>query len=96
MFLGRDLPCVGISFGIDRIFAAMELLGLFAMEAMTTTQALVTLFPEHTGRLHAGPDLRGAGIRTEVYAEESELRDLGQPGLRLQQRHPAGVHHRAR
>ena len=76
LFLGRDVPCVGISFGIDRVFAAMELLGLFAAEATTATQALVTFFPETMAAAVAvASDLRRAGIRTEVYAEP---RDLGQ------------------
>jgi histidyl-tRNA synthetase len=76
MFLGRDLPCVGISFGIDRMFDAMALLGLLSDEATTTTQALVTLFSRETAEasFSLAAELRGAGIRTEVYAEPKELR----------------------
>ncbi len=76
MFLGRDLPCVGISFGIDRMFAAMELLGLASAEATTATQALVTLFAPETlaDSFGLAAELRGAGLRTEVYAEPRELR----------------------
>ncbi len=76
MFLGRELPCVGISFGIDRMFDAMAALGLASDEASTTTQALVTLFaPETVAASFAlAADLRRAGIRTEVYADVRELR----------------------
>jgi histidyl-tRNA synthetase len=76
MFLGRDLPCVGISFGIDRIFDAMRLLGLAGGEATTTTQALVTLFAPETlaASFDLARGLRRAGVRTEVYAEPRELR----------------------
>jgi histidyl-tRNA synthetase len=76
MFLGRELPCVGISFGIDRMFDAMALLGLLSDEAGTTTQALVTLFsPETIGpSFSLASELRAAGVCTEVYAEPKELR----------------------
>jgi histidyl-tRNA synthetase len=76
MFLGRELPCVGISFGIDRMFDAMAALGLSSAEATTTTQALVTLFAPETiaASFALAGDLRRAGIRTEVYAEPRELR----------------------
>jgi histidyl-tRNA synthetase len=76
LFLGRDLPCTGISFGIDRIFTAMEALGLFASGETTTTQALVTVFGPETlpAAFALARELRQAGIRTEVYAEPKELR----------------------
>jgi histidyl-tRNA synthetase len=75
-FLGRDLPCVGVSFGVDRMFDAMAELGLLGGDVTTTTQALVTLFsPETAAAAFAlARDLRAAGIRTEVYAEPKELR----------------------
>lgn len=75
-FLGRDLPCVGISFGIDRMFAAMDLLGLQGDAAATTTQALVTLFGTETlaASFALAGELRRAGIRTELYAEPKVLR----------------------
>jgi histidyl-tRNA synthetase len=75
-FLGRDLPCVGLSFGLDRMFDAMAELGLLAGDATTTTQALVTLFSPATAAaaFALAGELRGAGIRTEVYAEPRELR----------------------
>lgn len=74
MFLGRDIPAVGISFGVERIFVAMEEAGLLAGQARTTTQALVTLFPEAVGEAFAlAQTLRIAGVRTEMYPEPKGL-----------------------
>ncbi|HEY7982849.1 MAG TPA: histidine--tRNA ligase, partial [Ktedonobacterales bacterium] len=75
-FLGRDVPCVGVSFGIDRMFDAMAELGLLGGDVTTTTQALVTLFNPGTAAaaFALARALRAAGIRTEVYAEPKELR----------------------
>ncbi|MGZ3673117.1 MAG: histidine--tRNA ligase [Ktedonobacterales bacterium] len=75
-FLGRDLPCVGVSFGVDRIFDALAEQNLLADVAVTTTQALVTLFAPETipASLALANDLRRAGIRTEVYAEPKDLK----------------------
>ena len=77
MFLGRDLPCVGISFGIDRILDALAEKNLLAEEAVTTTQALVTLFAPETlaASFAVANDLRRAGVRTEVYTDAKELRN---------------------
>src|SRR5260221_1182136 len=75
-FLGRDLPCVGVSFGIDRMFEALAELKLMAGETVTTTQALVTLFGAETvpAPFALASDLRRAGLPTEVYAQPKELR----------------------
>ena len=75
-FLGRDLPCVGVSFGIERIFDALAEQNLLADEAVTITQALVTLFAQGTipASLALANDLRHAGLRTEVYAEPKDLK----------------------
>ena len=75
MFLGRDVPAVGISFGVERIFVAMEDAGLLAGGATTTTQALVTLFSAETApaSFALAQALRAAGVRTEVYTEPKGL-----------------------
>ena len=76
LFLGREIPCTGISFGLDRIFDALGEQGLLGEETATTTQALVTLFAPETvaAGLELARELREAGVRTEVYAEPKELR----------------------
>jgi histidyl-tRNA synthetase len=75
MFLGRDIPAVGISFGVERILVAMEDEGLLAGEAITTTQALVTLFSGETAgaSLSLAKALRAGGVRTEMYPEPKGL-----------------------
>ncbi len=75
MFLGRDIPAVGISFGVDRIMVALEDAGLLAGEAVTTTQALVTLFSAETASaaLELASALRAGGVRTELYPEPKGL-----------------------
>jgi histidyl-tRNA synthetase len=74
-FTGRDLPCVGISFGLDRIIDALVEQSLLDERQTTNTQALVTLFARSTFA-HAfalAQQLRAAGIRTEISAEAKDL-----------------------
>lgn len=75
MFLGRDIPAVGISFGVDRLMVALEDAGLLAGEAITTTQALVTLFNAETASaaLELASALRAGGVHTELYPEPKGL-----------------------
>ncbi|HZC06703.1 MAG TPA: histidine--tRNA ligase [Ktedonobacterales bacterium] len=75
MFLGRDIPAVGISFGVERILVAMADAGLLAGAAITTTQALVTLFGPETANVSftLAQELRAAGVRTEIYPDAKGL-----------------------
>jgi histidyl-tRNA synthetase len=74
-FTGRDLPCVGISFGIDRVFDALAEQKLEDEYTTTTTQALVTVFSRETlaASLAAARELRSLGIRTETSADPKDL-----------------------
>jgi histidyl-tRNA synthetase len=74
-FTGRDLPCVGISFGLERIFDAQKELGLLHDQETTITEVLVTLFsPETLAPAFAlAHRLRSAGIRTEISTEPKDL-----------------------
>ncbi len=67
-FLGRKIPAVGASIGVDRLLAAMQKLGLIR-ESAATAQVLVTVM--EPGQLEAYQkltrELRNAGIRTEMY-----------------------------
>jgi histidyl-tRNA synthetase len=76
MFLGRDIPAVGVSFGLERIFTAMDELGLWTDQPATNTQALVALFSPETlaASFALATELRRGGVNTEVYAEPKELR----------------------
>ncbi len=75
-FLGRKIPAVGASIGVDRLFAALQKLGLIEMTP-ATAQVLVTVM--EPGRMaeyqKITRDLRQAGINTELYLGEE--RSLG-------------------
>jgi histidyl-tRNA synthetase len=85
-FLGRKIPAVGASIGVDRLFAAMETLGLHAL-APSTARVLVTVMEterlaEYQKLTH---ELRRAGINTEMYlGEERTLGKQLQYANRLQ------------
>ena len=71
IFLGRDIPAVGSTLGLERIVDVMEALGLFP-EAKTLTQVLVTVFDEASApeAVRLATELRAAGVRTEVMLSE--------------------------
>ena len=72
-FLGRKIPGVGASIGVDRLFAAMQKLGLVELVA-STAQVLVTVM--EPARLNEYQQLtrrlRQAGINTELYLGEEK------------------------
>jgi len=72
-FLGRKIPAVGASIGVDRLLAAMLKLGLVEMTP-STAQVLVTVM--EPGRITdyqaLTRELRQAGIRTEMYLGEEK------------------------
>jgi histidyl-tRNA synthetase len=67
-FLGRKIPGVGASIGVDRLFAALQKLGLVDVAPATAQVIVTTMEP---GRLpdyqKLTRDLRLAGINTEMY-----------------------------
>lgn len=67
-FLGRKIPAVGASIGVDRLFAAMQKLRLVG-ESPASAQVLVTVMdPSQLGSYQKlTRQLRQAGIRTEMY-----------------------------
>jgi len=71
---GPDLPAVGTSIGVDRLFDGLQLLG-HLKPARTNTQVLVANFdsnsvPEY---VQIATKLRRAGIPSEVYYEPAKL-----------------------
>jgi histidyl-tRNA synthetase len=72
LFRKQSLPTTGSSLGIERITDLMDLLDLYP-PALTGTvvQTLVTVFGPETEAesLRLASELRGAGIRTEVYLQ---------------------------
>ena len=74
-YIGRDIPAVGTSFGLERLIDSMEKLNLLPA-VKTTTQVLVApynqdMMPESLKRL---AELRRAGINAEVYLEPKSFR----------------------
>jgi histidyl-tRNA synthetase len=66
-----DIPGVGISFGVDRIYDVMEEMELFPKEIEISTQVLFfNLGENESGRaLELAGELRRKGIRAELYPE---------------------------
>jgi histidyl-tRNA synthetase len=74
-FGGKDLPAVGTSLGLDRIFTAMQQLHLLPA-IKTSTQILVANFGENTldAALNLVKDLRANNINTEFYPEATKIK----------------------
>ena len=75
MFSGKgDVPAVGVSLGIERIFMLMEEMGMLP-DTQTSTQVWATVFSADTriATLQAAATLRSAGIRVQVSTREGKL-----------------------
>ena len=72
----ENLSGVGFSFGVDRIYDAMEELKLFPKKAQMSTKAIVCHFDEQSFRygLNVLSSLRNAGIRSEIYPDVSKIK----------------------
>ncbi|MBX2965867.1 MAG: histidine--tRNA ligase [Cyclobacteriaceae bacterium] len=72
----EKLSGVGFSFGIDRIFDAMEELNLFPKETTASSKVLICHFDEATLQygLAILTSLRSAGIASEIYPDISKLK----------------------
>lgn len=66
---------VGFSFGVDRLYDAMEELKLFRQEAQISTKVLVTYFDEESKRygLKVLQTLRESGIASEIYPDTVKI-----------------------
>ena len=74
-FLGRDMPAVGISVGIDRLFSGMTELEL-VRSSKTPTRVLIAPMCDDAlaAALGASAALRTEEIATEVYFEPAKLK----------------------
>ena len=74
-FGGKDIPAVGTSLGLDRIFTAMQQLNLLD-DLKTSTKVLVGNFGEATlaASLKLVTDLRANNINTEFYPDADKLK----------------------
>lgn len=71
---GPNIPAVGTSIGVDRLYDGLLKLGI-TKEAHTNTQVLVTNFdPEDAPEyMRVATELRAAGVPTEIYYEGTKL-----------------------
>ncbi len=72
-FLGKKIPAVGASIGVDRLFAAMQKLGLADL-APSTAHVLITVMEPSRIREYEGltRELRQSGVNTELYLGEEK------------------------
>jgi histidyl-tRNA synthetase len=72
-FLGRKIPAVGASIGVDRLLAAMQKLGLVE-EVASTAQVIVTVMEQSKLSEYQvlTRELRQSGINTEMYLGEEK------------------------
>ena len=72
----KDMPGIGISFGLDRIYLVVEELGLFPSLEADITQVLFVNFGDAEADycLKALRDLRKAGINSELYPDAAKMK----------------------
>ncbi len=72
----EKLSGVGFSFGVDRLYDAMQELGLFPTETHASSKVLICHFDEASMRYGLGliSKLRDAGIPSEIYPDSSKLK----------------------
>ncbi len=72
----KNIPGIGISFGLDRIYLVMEELGLFPENAESTVKYLFANYGENEAveALKIIAKLREKGISAELYPESAKLK----------------------
>jgi histidyl-tRNA synthetase len=72
----KDMPGIGISFGLDRIYLVLEELDLFPSLEADFTQVLFANFGEREADycLKVLRDLRKAGINSELYPDPAKMK----------------------
>jgi len=76
-FLGKKVPATGVSIGVSRLAAALEMRGLLSGKAHTGPVVVLVLDRDQLARYQVMvSELRAGGVRAELY--------LGQGGMRAQ------------
>lgn len=72
----KDIPGIGISFGLDRIYLVMEELGLFAQNAEPRVEYLFANYgnKEALASMRIINELRSKGVSVEIYPENEKLK----------------------
>src|SRR5262249_18698269 len=76
MFSGEPIPACGFSLGLERILVVMGERGMFPPDVQASgPDVLVTLFdaPSIPDSLRLAGELRGEGLRVEIYPEADKL-----------------------
>jgi histidyl-tRNA synthetase len=72
-FLGRKIPAVGASIGVDRLLAAMQKLGLLTLSPATAGVLVTVMEPSRIAEYQRlTRELRLAGINAEMYLGEEK------------------------
>lgn len=67
-FTGQKIPAVGVSFGVDRLLALLDKMGLLKKRATSTKVLILNLLPELKDEyLTLAKNLRGANVNTAIY-----------------------------
>lgn len=74
LFTGKDIPAVGISIGIDRLFSAMESLGLVQSSGIVKVLVLNIDEKLENENLNLLEELRAAGINSEMYYNKADIK----------------------
>jgi len=72
----ENLSGVGFSFGVDRLYDAMEELQIFPKDTQASSKVLICHFDEASQRYGLGvlTALRSAGISSEIYPDQSKIK----------------------
>ncbi len=72
----KNIPGIGVSFGLDRIYLVMEELGLFPEDSVKTVQYLFANYgeTESLAAMKVIGKLREKGISAELYPESAKLK----------------------
>ncbi len=76
LYSGRDLPAVGATIGLDRMFAAMEQLGMVEAQGDTVTRVLLAVFSEDERpvAMRMLAELREAGIPSDLFPQTKKMK----------------------
>ena len=75
-FSGVDVPATGMSIGLDRLYVALQTLGLFEAVRRTVADVMVAHYDETTQKeeCRVAARLRRAGVRVVLYNGRAKFR----------------------
>ncbi len=75
-FTGKKVPATGASIGVDRLLAALKLLGKVQTERATASVLVTVMDPKWISGYHKiAVELRQAGINTELYMGSGNIKE---------------------